>query len=171
MALLGEGGQGAADVFAFGFQFAEPLEVPGAHGLDGGCVRIQFGEGLDFADVGVFGGVDLLESLAEPGGLLFAAGGVLGRAGGQLLGEQGGAVGAEDLGGEELLDGRHEQVFADRDGGRVAGGLGLVAGVVGVVGAQVVDVVDVGFAAVVAGGGAGGAVHAAAAGAAADPAA
>ena len=71
---------------ALGFQFAEPLEVPGAHGFDCGCVRVEFGEGLDFADVGVFGGVDLLEPLAQPGGLLLPAGRVLRCPGGKLLG-------------------------------------------------------------------------------------
>src|SRR5215470_9400084 len=83
-----------------------------------------FGEGLDFADVGVFGGVDPLEPLAELGGLLLAAGGVLGGAGGQLLGEEGLAVGAEDAGGEEPAYLLGEHVFADRHGGRVARGLG-----------------------------------------------
>jgi hypothetical protein len=37
--------------------------VAGAHGGHGGGVGVQAGEGLDFADVGVFGGVDLLEPL------------------------------------------------------------------------------------------------------------
>jgi hypothetical protein len=74
---------------------------------------VEFGEGLDFADVGVFGSVDLLEPFAEAGGLLLPAGGVLGRVGGQLFGQEGLAVGAEDACGEELLNGHHEQVFAD----------------------------------------------------------
>ena len=59
-------------------------------------------EGLDFADVGVFGGIDLLQPGAQPGGFLLAAGGVFGGAGWELFTEQGGAVGSEYPGGEEL---------------------------------------------------------------------
>ncbi len=149
--LPGQGGQGAADVLAFGFQFTEPLQVPGAHGFDGGRVRVHLGEGLHFADVGVLGRIDLLEPFAQPGGLLLPPCGVLRRAGWELLGQEGGPVGAEDAGGEELPDLLDEHVFADRDGGRVVGGLGSVAGVAGVVGAQVVHVVDVGAVGVVPG--------------------
>ena len=63
--------------------------------------------------MGVFGGVDLLEAFAQPGGLLVPVGGVFGCPGGQLLGQEGGAVGAEDAGGEELADLPGEHVFAD----------------------------------------------------------
>jgi len=59
---------------------------------------------LDFADVGVFGGVDLLEPFAQPGGLLVPPGGFLGRASRQLTGKQGGPVGAEDVDSEEPAD-------------------------------------------------------------------
>lgn len=86
---------------AFGFEFGEPGQGPGPEGFDGGRVGVvEVGEGFDFSGVGIFGGVDLVEPLTESGGLLLGLGG----AGGDLRGEEGGALGAEDPGGEELAD-------------------------------------------------------------------
>jgi hypothetical protein len=88
--------------------------------------------------MGVLGGVDLAEPFVQPGDLLFAAGGVLSR--GQAFGEHGGAVGAEDPGGEELADDGEQVVLADPDGAGVLGGGSGVPGVERVVRAAVIDV-------------------------------
>ena len=168
--LAGETGEFGVDLVAFGFQFSERAQVPFPHGLDGRGVGVQVAECLDFADVGVLGGVDLLEPFAQPVCLFLAAGGVLSGAGRELFTQQGGPVGAEDAGGEELAGVLDEQVFPHADRGRVAGGLGGVGGVAGVVRAQVVGVVHVRLPGVVPGGGAGDAVHAALAGPAPHPA-
>jgi hypothetical protein len=104
---------------------------------------VQVRQGLDLAGVGVFGGVDLAQSLGQGGGLLVAAGLIVGDAGGQVGGEQGGAVGAEDALGEELADDFEQGVFADGDaagvvfrGGVARVGRVVVAGVVGVAAAR-----------------------------------
>jgi len=82
---------------------------------------VVVGEGFDFAGVGVLGGVDLVQSLVQPGGFFLAAGVAGGGGGGELVGEQGGALGAEDPLGVELADGLDQEFFTYGDDAGVVG--------------------------------------------------
>jgi hypothetical protein len=156
--------------FALLVEFGEAFVAAGAHGL-GGVVGGVGGQGFDLGDLGALGQVDAGQFLAEPVTLALALRGGLGVAGGDLPGQQGTAVGAEDVGVEEVADEAYQGVLADHDGAGVVGVGGGVAGVVGVVGAFVVAVGPgvarvFGFAGRC---GARGAAHAALADPAADP--
>jgi hypothetical protein len=65
---------------------------------------VKVGQGFDLAGLGVLGGVNLPQFRAQFGGLQVAAGLVVGGGVGHVDGEQGGAVGPEHAGGEELAD-------------------------------------------------------------------
>ena len=103
-ALVFELGEAGADAVAHG-----------AGGRGGGV------EGLQFPDESILAGLDAVQGLAQRGGFLVAAGGLVGGGGGELVGEQGGAFGAEDPLVEELGDGGDEVVFAEGDGAGVVG--------------------------------------------------
>jgi len=113
--------------------------------LDAFAVGVGGGPGVaaeagEFGHQAGLGGVDAVQFGAELVFLAFAGGGVLSGGGGDESGEQGGAVGAEDVLIHEVGQAGHDDDFADgHAGGGVVGAGGGVARVLGVVRAGVVD--------------------------------
>jgi hypothetical protein len=92
----GQGGEPGLGLLTVGVQFGEPGGDAGAHRGRGGVVRVG-GELFQGQDLGVLRGLELLEPGLEGRCLGVAVRG----GGGELGGEQGGAAGTEDVGGEE----------------------------------------------------------------------
>jgi len=84
-------------------EFGEPVADAGAHGGGCGTVRVG-GDGFQCFDLGVLGGVELLDAGGERGCVGVAARLGVGVGGGELGGEVGGALGSEDVIGEEPAD-------------------------------------------------------------------
>src|ERR1700683_4849524 len=83
----GESEEAGADAGAFVFEFGEPVDEAGSECGDGGRAGREGGEVFDFPCVGVLGGVDVADALAEPGGFGVAAGGGVGGVAGHDVGE------------------------------------------------------------------------------------
>jgi hypothetical protein len=90
-------------LFAFVVQFGEAGADAGAVCLSGGVAGVG-GQLFQFDDLGVLRGLDPGDPGAQGALLGVAVGDGLGVGGRKLGGEQGGAFGAEDAGGEELPD-------------------------------------------------------------------
>jgi hypothetical protein len=123
---------------AFVVQVGEPAADPAAQ-RGGGGVGWVGGELFEFEDAGVLGGVDLRQAGADGGGLGVAVGGCGGVGGRELGGEQRLAVRAEDVLAEEQAGDLVQAGFGGFDGAGVIRVGGGVPGVLGVVRALVVD--------------------------------
>ncbi len=122
---LGQGGELGFEVFAFVVEVGEAGADAGAHGGGGGVGRVG-GQVFEFEDLGVLRGLDPLDPGFEGGGLGVALVGGVGVGGGELVGEQGGAAGSENAGGEEMADDLVQLVLGGLDSAGVVRAVGAV---------------------------------------------
>ena len=137
--VLVQGVKLAGDGLAFAIQGDELLADAGAVGI-GGLGR-HAGGVVQFGDQVVFGGVGLLESQPERGGLGVVAGLGVGGPGREQFGQPFGAAGRQRVTGQPVAQRGQQQVLAGGNGAGMAGDGGGVAGVAGIKLADVVGVI------------------------------